>query len=214
MKNVSTILNVVLLVAVAFLYYLHFSGKKSGISNTTNTSTSDSTVNSTLTPLLPKEIKPNKIVFVNTDTLISKLKWVKDLEKEAEAKQGWLEKNYKDKAQKYQDDYLMYQEKIQKGLLSVDQAKAADEDMKRRGEELANMEAQLQELQYDIQKKNMALKKDVTAYLNEYNKNAGYNYVLSYSGIGELLFANDSLDITNEVVAGLNEQYNQKNKKK
>ena len=90
-KNFSGILNVVLLIAVAVLYYLHFSNSSSVA--TTGIS-SDSTA---IKPLVkaPKDIKTSKIVFVNTDVLNEKYEMVKELSSAIKAQQQTLDAKYK-----------------------------------------------------------------------------------------------------------------------
>ena len=68
-----------------------------------------------------------------------------------------------------------------------------------------------------IQKSNEEVRKTVIDYVKEYNKNGEYNYILTYTAGpgGVVILANDSLDITNEIITGLNAQYKaNKDKKK
>lgn len=207
------IINVGLIIAVAILYYLHFSsGKNSG-----NLSMeSDSCITSKPIVLSPKEIKESKIVFVNSDILNREYDFVKDLTAAAQTKQQRLENAYQIKAQKFQQDYSELQQKASQGLLSENQSKAAQEDLGTRKEELDKMEAELQKLVDDIQKSNEEVRKTVVDYVKEYNKDGHYNYILTHSEGpgGVLIFANDSLDITHEILDGLNAQYRAKKGKK
>ena len=74
------------------------------------------------------------------------------------------------------------------------------------------MELQLQSLVEEIQKSNEEVRKTVVDYVKEYNKKANYNFILTHTDGpgGVLILANDSLDITNEILEGLNEQYKAK----
>ena len=76
------------------------------------------------------------------------------------------------------------------------------------------MEYQLQALMEKTQKKNEEIRKTIIDYLEGYNNNSQYDYILTYTDQpgGFILIANDSMDITNEVLAGLNANY-KKNKK-
>lgn len=52
------------------------------------------------------------------------------------------------------------------------------------------------------------LKTRINEFLKEYNKKKGYSYIFSYSSSLNVLFYKDSAyNITDEVVAGLNEAY-------
>ena len=52
-------------------------------------------------------------------------------------------------------------------------------------------------------------------YIKEYNKSGNYNYVLAYSEgpLSPVLLANESLDITKDILEGINAQYRAKKKK-
>ncbi len=53
----------------------------------------------------------------------------------------------------------------------------------------------------------------VADYLKVYAKDKGYKMVLKYQkGMGDILFADESLDVTHEVIKGLNEAYNKEKK--
>ena len=59
------------------------------------------------------------------------------------------------------------------------------------------------------------LKKKINEFLTEYNQSRGYSYIFSYSSTINILFYKDTaLNITNEVVSGLNEAYNKTKVKK
>lgn len=205
----SNILNVVLIIAVAGLYYLHFSdcnsSCKSGDAN-------DSSAAPAPIVLSPKEIKATKIVYVNSDVLNEKYEYVKELASAAQAKQQRLEMAYQTKGQKLQQDFMEFQQKASQGLLSENQVNATQAELTKRKEELDQMEMQLQSMMQEIQRDNEQVRKTVTDYVKEYNKQAQYNYVLTYSDGpgGVLLLANDSMDITNEILEGLNAQYRAK----
>ena len=208
-----SLINVVLIVAVAILYYLHFSTCKKSCSSTSG---SDSTVSAKPIVMSPKEIKASKIVFINSDILNKDYDFVKDLTASAQAKQQHLESAYQAKAQQFQKDYSELQQKASQGLLSENQSKAAQEDLGKRKQDLDKMEAQLQTLVEEIQKSNEEVRKTVVDYVKEYNKKAHYNFILTHTDGpgGVLILANDSLDITNEILEGLNAQYKAKKAKK
>ncbi|MBA3705560.1 MAG: OmpH family outer membrane protein [Bacteroidetes bacterium] len=211
-KKIPLLINAVLIIAVGILYYLHFSNCNTSC-NTTETA--DSTMASKPIVMSPKEIKASKIVYVNSDILNEKYDFVKDLVVEAQAKQQRLENIYQKKGQLFQQKYTEFQEKASKGLLSENQSREAQEILAKDKQELDSMEGQLQALAEEFQKSNEQVRKTVIDYVKEYNKNGQYNYILTYTeGPGGIvLYANDSLDITDEIVKGLNAQYNPKKKK-
>ena len=62
---------------------------------------------------------------------------------------------------------------------------------------------------------NKDLKMRLDAFLEEYNKTKGYDYILSYTASGSaILYANKQFDITKDVVDGMNARAkNEENKK-
>jgi outer membrane protein len=173
-KNFSVILNVVLAIAVAVLYYLHFSSPSTATADAEGT---DST--STAKPIVldPKDIKASKIVYVNLDVLNEKYEYIQEVSASAKAEQRSLESQYQSKAQKLQDDYVAYQTKAQQGLLSENQAKAEEEALMKRKEELDQLELKNQALMEKIQAKTDEMNENMKAYIKDYNKNTNYNTI-------------------------------------
>jgi outer membrane protein len=205
-KNLSIGLNIVLFAAVAVLYYLHFTQS--------NSSAAENTINDSLTSskpivLAPKDIKASKTVYVNLDVLNEKYQFIQDLSASAQAEQRALESKYQTKGQKLQEDYTAFQQKAQQGLLSDNQISTEQEAFAKRKEELDLLEQQSQSLVDKIQQRNEEANANLRKYIKEYNKNSHYNYVFAYSSspLSQVLLADDSLDITNEILEGLNNQY-------
>ncbi len=213
-KNFSIILNVVLLIAVAVLYYLHFSTCNDTC--TSSKSATDSTVSAKPLVMSPSEIKASKIVYLNSDVLNEKYEFVKELTAAAQVKQQRLESVYQKKGQGLQQKYGEFQQKASQGLLSENQTKTAQEELAKDKAELDKMEGQLQALADEFQKSNEEVRKEVVDYVKEYNKTGRYNYILTYTNGpgGIILLADDSLDITNDILDGLNAQYKAKKGKK
>lgn len=208
-NKLSTIIHVSLIIAVAVLYYLHFSNCDKACGTTGE---NDSTISAMPVVMSPKEIKPSKIVYVNSDILNEQYEFVKDLSSSAQAKQQRLEMAYQTKGQKLQQDYMEFQQKASQGLLSENQGIAAQDDFKKRKAELDQMEAQLQTLVDEIQRGNEQVRKTVVDYVKEYNKKSQYDYILTYTDGpgGVVILANDTMDITAEILDGLNAQYKAK----
>jgi outer membrane protein len=207
-KNLSTLLNVVLLIAVAVLYYLHFSSGSAAVT-TESTGTGDSTAKEKPVVLSPKDIKNSKIVYVNLDVLNENYDYIKDVNASARAEQSSLEKQYQTKGQKLQEDYQAFQQKAQAGLLSENQVNSQQEEFQKRKEELDMLEQKSQDLMDKIQERSDEMNTSIKEYLKEYNKNTNYQFVMAYSAgpLSPVLIANDSLDITQEILDGLNAQY-------
>ena len=79
-------------------------------------------------------------------------------------------------------------------------------------EELARLEQRLvNELSAEDQKNNLALRDSINNFLKEYNKTHGYDLILSKMA-DNILLGSESLDITKEVIDGLNNRYKEESK--
>jgi len=154
----------------------------------------------------------DKIVYVNSDTLLTKYEYFKDLRAKMETKGKAAESDLAAKTQAFQREVQQYQQ--QQNTMAADERAATEQRLSRKQQELQvyqqnagaalqNEQAKEQEILYD----------KVADYLKEYAKNKGFKMVLTYSkGNSAILFADESLDVTKEVVNGLNQGYT-KNKK-
>jgi outer membrane protein len=211
-KNFSLILNAILALAVGVLYYLHFSAGSKGVEIASLT---DSSAVEKPIVMAPSEIKASKIVFVNLDVLSEGYDFLKDVSASAQAEQNNLQNQYQTKGEKLQQDYMEFQEKANKGLLSENQIASEQEKFAGRKEELDQLQLKSEALGEKIQARTEEARKNLTDYIKEYNKSGMYNYVLAYSEgpLSPVLLANDSLDITKDILEGINAQY-RANKKK
>ncbi len=211
-SKTSGILNIVLLIAVAVLYFLHFSGGSGAVADTLAV---DSTAAVKPLVMSPKEIKESKIVYVNLDVLNESYEYIKEVNATAKRDISALESQYQKKGQKLQEDYLAFQQEAQGGQLSDNQIAAKEQELTKRKEELDQLELKSQDMMQKMQERSEEMNISIKAYLKEYNKNSNYNYVMAYS-LGPqspILIANDSLDITQEILDGLNAQYKASKKK-
>jgi outer membrane protein len=124
---------------------------------------------------------------------------------ESEAKAA--ESDYAAKQQAVQREFQQYQ--AQANGLSADQRAATEQRLQRKGQELqAYQQNAGAALQNKNAKENEALYNKVTEYLKSYSKTKGFKMVLTYSkGSSAILYADESLDVTSEVIKGLNELY-------
>jgi outer membrane protein len=189
MKNLSLIINGILLLAVAVLYYLHFSGsKKPAISATGD---------------VPAEIK---IAYINSDSVLNSYDFFKATREILEAKGKKLDSDFRNRAQGLQNDYNAYQKNV--GNLTIGQAKAIEEDLAKKQQNLQLYQQSLQqEVGKDEAKVTQDLYKRITEYLKKYSAEQGYQLVLKFDPTSDVLFGAEPLDITKQVIQGLNEAY-------
>jgi len=151
-----------------------------------------------------------KIVFVNQDSLLTKYEYYKDLKVKFEGKTKNAQSDIQSKGQAFQREVAEYQKNA--GTLSADQRKATEERLGRKQQELQTYQQNAGgALQNEQATETEKLYDKVADYLKTYAKGKGYKMVLTYSkGNSAILFADESLDVTNEVIKGLNAEYSKK----
>ena len=197
MKNISLILNIVLLVAVAVLYYLHFSGNN------------DTTVTTAGGTEIPSNIK---IAYVNSDSLTKHYDFLKETRNVMEAKTKRMDEDFQKRAAGLQSEFNAYQRNVNN--MTLGQVKATEEDLAKKEQNLQMYRQRLsQEVMQDEQRINRELYDKVTAYLKKYGEEKGLQVILKYDASSDVLHASNVLDVTDEVLKGLNVEYKNKNAK-
>lgn len=148
-----------------------------------------------------------KIVYVNSDSLLTKYHYFTDLKTKLEAKSKTAQTDLASKQQAFQREVAQYQQ--QANTLPADQRASTEERLARKQQELQTYTQNAgAAIQNEQAAENEKLYDKVADYLKEYAKKKGYTMVLGYSkGNGTILFADESLDVTSEVIIGLNEAY-------
>jgi outer membrane protein len=187
--------------AIAIVSVLTACGNKDNKADATATKTGTSAV-----------AGDEKIVYVNSDSLLTKYEYFKDLKSKMETKGKAAEGDLATKTQAFQREVQQYQQ--QQNTLPADQRAATEQRLARKQQELqAYQQNAGAALQNEQAKEQEVLYNKVADYLKGYAKTKGYKMVLTYSkGNSAILFADESLDVTSAVIVGLNEDY-KKNKK-
>ena len=189
MKNISLILNIVLLVAVSVLFYLQFSGKGP---------TDESSSTETFGDL--------KIAYINSDSVLKNYEYLKASAEILEAKKKKVEQDYVNRAQSLQNEIAAYQRNVNN--LTIGQVRAVEEDLGKKQQNLQLYEQSItQDLMNDQNKLNKELYDRVTAFLKKYGQGKGLQVVLKLDPSSDVLYGGEALDITKDVIAGLNEAY-------
>jgi outer membrane protein len=194
MKNISLIINIVLAVAIGFLFVLFFS-LRGQVKDLNSHPMASKTGNS-------------KIVYINVDSLYSKYDMYKDMKAMMDEKQKKMEGEMAVKKNNYERNVMDYQDKAKKGLLLRSEAEKIEQQLMGDQQNLMKIGQDMQsQLADESRVENNKLINTIVDYLKEYNKNGAYQFILSHMYGGNLLYADGSLDITNDVLKGLNEKY-------
>ncbi len=154
----------------------------------------------------------NLLVYVNSDSLSKNYTYFKEMRDKFQEKSRKAQMELNSKGTAFQREVSEYQKSAQG--LSADQRAATEERLARKQQELATYNQNASSaLANEEAAETGKLYDKLTAYLKTYAKQKSYKMVLSYSKANPtVLFADESLDITNEVIKGLNEAYTKEKK--
>ena len=190
MNRILLGLNILLLLAVGYLFLEKFSSSE--------TSTSTDSVS------LPADNALN-IVYVNTDTLLNQYTLFRDQQKAISAREESADAKLKAQARALEREIMMLNEKASKGTMTPKDLQAEEQRLALKQQQLmSDQEAITKELMAESSRINDALQLEITSTLRVIQAQYNYDYVLSYGGGSPVLAVNDSFDITNEVINRLN----------
>jgi outer membrane protein len=188
MKNLSLILNAVLLVAVGILFYLHFSGGKPA-SSAASVNGGDVT-----------------IAYIKSDSVLKHYEYLKVNKVQLEEKTKKMDQDYRNRAIGLQNEIAAYQRNV--SSMTLGQVRATEEDLGKKQQNLQMFQQSLgQQLMEEEAKLNKQLYDRITVYLKKYGAEKGLQFVLKYDPTSDVLFAGDALDISQDVITGLNAEY-------
>ncbi len=196
MKHLSTVLNVVLLLAVAFLYFHEFGGKKVKNSATKVDASTSHTAGTGVAP----------IAYVELDSLNERITMIKDKRKELEAEQRAIETEWESGyrgLENQRNNFLKKGNAITQQMAEEFQGKLIEQQQKID----AKKQAQTQKLTEKSYKSMDEIQGKLKKFLADYNKDKKYTYILT-TGTGQeyMVYKDSSLNVTNDVIAGMNEK--------
>ena len=194
MKNINTILNVVLGIAVAVLFYFQFSGSK---------------------PVVASESKSVaggdfRIAYFEIDSVESQFDYYKEVSNSIQAK---AQKNNNELNQ-YKELFAAKYQALQKNGQSMSEAEvnAMQQELQQMDKTFKSKEQMMNnQMQDESMKKLQDVKKKITDYLAEYNKAKGYAFILgNNSDMLSMYYKDTAYDITTDLVKGLIDLYKAK----
>ncbi len=160
----------------------------------------------------PKKVTSDassRIVYVNSDSLSANYKFFTDKKKELENKKLAFEAEMEKKLKAFENEYRDAETKA---------ATMSQMEVQMLQQKFASKEQDLMKYK-DAMTKSLIKEEDdsfkklfdnISNYLTTQKEKLNFDYVLSYTKGGYIFYANDSLDITNDVIKGLNDEYAKK----
>ena len=149
------------------------------------------------------------IVYLRLDTLMMQYDMYSDLQSAFEAKAQTVDSDLNKKARKLESDIKNFENQINKGLLTRSAAEQQNNSLLQRQLNLQNEAAQKQqELAEESQVLLNQVMYAIKSYLEEYNKEHNFAAILTTTEATNIVMVGaPALDITQEVVEGLNAEY-------
>jgi len=197
MKRILIIANAVLAAAVVALYVLYFTNQP------------DKKSHSQIHPDAVSELPTGSIVYIHLDSLLNGLDLFQALRNDLEIKVKKADDDLNKKGRAFERDANDFQDKVQKGLLTTVQRQTQG----------AQLETRQQELQQYVQQKQMELQEEeqvmmnnvlneINIYIAAYNLEHNFSLIFTTSGNpGTVISGDPALNITKDIMRGLNAQY-------
>jgi outer membrane protein len=194
MKNINTILNVVLGIAVAVLFYFQFSGSKPSVAAGSKAVAAGDF----------------RIAYFEIDSVESQFNYYKEVSNSIQVK---AQQNNNELNQLKEVFASKYQELQKNGQRMTEaEVNARQQELQQMDKTFKSKEQMMNnEMQDESMKKLQDVKKKITDYLAEYNKSKGYAFILgNNSDMLSMYYKDTAYDITADLVKGLNELYKAK----
>ena len=151
------------------------------------------------------------IVYFNLDTILNDYDMANDLRSVVETKVQGINEEVNRRQNKLQKDVNAFQEKVNKGLLTSSVAEVQYANLQQQDQEFQQYAAQKQQEIAEEQAVMMNQLADaIKTFIDEYNEEKGYAMIIATQGDilpAPVVAGNANLDITEDILAGLNEAY-------
>ena len=195
MKNTSLILSIISLVAVVAFGILSLTGGKSTEAQAEGNAT---------------EVAASKgsIVYIDLDRILMEYDMANDLRSVVETKVQNIQAEVNRRGTKLEKDVKSFQEKMEKGLMTRSVAEVQGQKLQQQELEFNNYAAQKQQ---EIQEEQVVMMNQlgdaIKTFLDKYNAEKQYAMILTNQGGAPVITGDAALNITDDVLAGLNEEY-------
>ena len=195
MKNTSLILSIISLVAVVAF----------GIVSLTKDGKAAAQVEGEAVEAVACE---GAIVYIDLDRILTEYDMANDLRSVVETKVQNIQAEVNRRGTKLEKEVKSFQEKMEKGLMTRSVAEVQSQKLQKQELEFNNYAAQKQQ---EIQEEQVVMMNQlgdaIKTFLDKYNAEKQYAMILTNQGGAPVIAGDAALNITDDVLAGLNEEY-------
>ncbi|MCX7697540.1 MAG: OmpH family outer membrane protein [Bacteroidales bacterium] len=158
------------------------------------------------------EIAPTSILYLNVDTLMENYDLVDSLENHLNVVKDSLQKVLATRQNQLQSKILDYQQKIQSGKITTkDEASRIERNLAMEEQELLKMNemftTQIAQLQKDL---NDQILDSIYSVIKKFPHKYKASIIFGYTKGGGIIYIDPTLDITQQIVKDLNQEFNKK----
>jgi outer membrane protein len=151
----------------------------------------------------------NKIAFVDVAFLMKEYEGLKAFDEDVKNEQHKLRKEIESLIEPYQVKVDTYYKNV--GKMSAATRTETEEALQ---QEQAAIEAQQEKFKLQLEEQRLAgletINKEIAAFVETYAQSNGFQLVLASEGTQTVIYGEDKLDITQEVISELNRNYKEK----
>lgn len=163
-------------------------------------------------------VQAGSVVYFNIDRVLEEYDMANDLRSVAQTKIESINQEVNRRGNKLDKDIKAFQDKIDKGLLTRSVAEVQSQKLQQDQNDFQNYAAMKQQEINEEQAVMMNQIADaIKTFVDGYNADKQYSMIFSVSGDilpAPIVCADEALDITDEILAGLNEAYVKEKSKK
>jgi outer membrane protein len=196
-KNLLLTLNIILFVLVVVLFYLHFSGGSKKTASVKSSKGDSSVVAGDF-----------RIAYFEMDSIENNYELLKDIRNQLKTKEQALTSELNQIKNSYMAEVNKFSQSAQG--MSQEQAGTIQNQLMQKQKRIQDREQAMGlEMQDATFKKMQDVNKRIEEFLKQFNAGKGYSYILAYQP-GTIYYKDARYDVTQEVIAGLNELYKKK----
>ena len=159
--------------------------------------------------LLTISCSQNKIAFIDVALLMKEYEGLKAFDKEVKNEQDKLRKEIESLIEPYQVKVDAYYKNV--GKMSAGTRTETEQALQ---QEQTALEAQQEKFKLQLEKQKLdgleAINKEIADFVEIYAKSKGFQLVFATAGTETVIYGDDKLDITQEVLTELNSLFNEK----
>lgn len=203
MRNIKPLLSIFAAVICMALFIQCSSDKYAGMSETSER------------PADTVRVSGIRIAYINLDTVMYCYEFALDINKEMISKESKIISTLESKRKAIEEEVANFEYKCNSRIFPDEESYINErEEIMRKEKEFMDLRDRLySEWEKENHDKGKELRDSINSFIKEYNGRNGYDFILTKIG-DNILYANDTYNITMEIVDGLNKRYSGNRKAK